>query len=87
MRRDGPLFHESVLMSPFHPLTGSLSQKSDKKSVYQVWLSMALWPKTCPWDLPTQIRRKKFTVTYYVKVKLLLLVEVNFMKLFSGMIR
>ena len=31
MRRDGPLFHESVLMSPFHPLTGSLSQKSDKK--------------------------------------------------------
>ena len=32
-------------------------RKVTKKSVYQVWLSVALWPKRCPWDLPPRRRK------------------------------
>ena len=86
MRRDGPLFHESVLMSPFHPLTGSLSQKSDKKVCIRCGSVWPCGPKHAPGTSLHRLEEKN-SITYYVKVKLLLLVEVNFMKLFSGMIR
>ena len=64
------LFHKSVLASLFHPLSGCFSRKSDKKRVFQVLLSAALWTKTCHFIL----RKKK--IYCYIKnvtfVKLIL---------------
>ena len=50
-----PLFPESVLTSLFQ-------LEKWQKRVFQVWLSMALWPKTCPppqaWDHLTLGKKK-----------------------------
>ena len=41
------------------PSFGLFQLEKWQKSVFHVWLSMALWPKTCPCDLLTRRRKKE----------------------------
>ena len=70
-----PLFHESVLTSLFHPLSGSFSRKSDKKGVPCVAHCGSV-AQNMPLGPPDQEKEKKITAT-----SLLLLVAVTFVNL------